>query len=366
MFFVFGQVVLTATTKGSPAAEHRRFNIPPGRNNDLDPPRQLRVPYWHGRAGHRVSDDATFMIIDCYTHTWELDEQLGRCIPARSSSSAAPHAGSSSRITGAARHLAAAEPVDTTIVLGFTSHALAAEIPNDQVAAYVAQHPDRLIGFAGIDPSAPKEAIAEMHRARDQLSMLGIAVAPAAQDFHPSNSQAMLVYAAAAERRLPVVFHTGVYMASASKLEYGRPVLLDEVARELPDLRMVIAHMGHPWEHETITLLSKHTNVFAEISWLLREPWRAYQALLSAHQCGVIDKLLFGSGFPAAAASYCIEALYSINHLVHGTNLPPIPREQLRGIVERDALSLLGIADHRPNARHQPASAIIEDDPDEM
>jgi predicted TIM-barrel fold metal-dependent hydrolase len=236
-----------------------------------------------------------------------------------------------------------------------------ARIPNDAVAGYVAQYPDRLIGFAGVDPSAPQEAIAEMDRAREELSMLGVGVAPAAQDFHPSDSQAMLVYAAAAERRLPVVFHTGVYVASATKLEYARPVLLDEVAREVPDLKMVIAHLGHPWELETIALLAKHANLFAETSWLLREPWRAYQALLSAHQCGVIDKLLFGSGFPGAAASSCIEALYSINHLVHGTNLPTIPREQLRGIVERDTLSLLGIADQRSGSPLQHASAIIDD-----
>jgi predicted TIM-barrel fold metal-dependent hydrolase len=238
-------------------------------------------------------------------------------------------------------------------------------ISNDDVAAYVAQYPDRLIGFAGVDPSAPQEAIAEMDRARDELSMHGLAVAPAAQDFHPSDSQAMLVYSAAAERQLPVVFHTGVHVASATKLEYARPVLLDEVARELPDLKMVIAHLGHPWELETIPLLAKHANVFAETSWLLREPWRAYQALLSAHQCGVIDKLLFGSGFPGAAASCCIEALYSINHLVHGTNLPTIPREQLRGIVERDALSLLGIADGHSRPPLQHASAIIDDEADE-
>jgi predicted TIM-barrel fold metal-dependent hydrolase len=56
-----------------------------------------------------------------------------------------------------------------------------------------------------------------------------------------------------------------------------------------------------------------------------------------------MNKLLFGSGFPNASAAHCIEELYGISHLVHGTNLPTIPREQLRSIVERDALKLLGI-----------------------
>ena len=216
------------------------------------------------------------------------------------------------------------------------------------------------MGFAGVDPSEPRQAKAEIRRAHEELAMRGVAVAPAAQDFHPSNSQAMLVYAEAAELGLPVLFHTGVRLTAATKLEYAQPVLLDEVARELPDLKMVIAHMGVPWVNETVALLAKHENVFSEVSWLFAQPWHAYQALLSAYQFGVMEKLLFGSGFPHAAASHCIETLYSINHLCHGTNLPTIPREELRGIVERDALALLGIPGPRTASRadqtEQPAA----------
>jgi uncharacterized protein len=57
----------------------------------------------------------------------------------------------------------------------------------------------------------------------------------------------------------------------------------------------------------------------------------------------VIDKLLFGSNFPFTDATDCIEQLYSINQIAQGTNLPVVPRESLRGIVERDALGLLGL-----------------------
>lgn len=284
------------------------------------------------------------MIVDCYTHTWESPDQLGRCVPARGWSAVNPPLVGGAAGASLARHHAATEPVDITLVLGFKSRWLDAEVSNDHVAAYVRQHPGELIGFAGIDPSDPSEAIVELTRAREQLSMPGIAVAPAAQDFHPSDSQAMQVYAEAANAGMPIVFHTGMHIATTSKLEYARPVLLDEVARELPDLKMVIAHMGYPWVRETVLLLAKHKNVFAEISWLTHDPWEAYQALRGASQFGVIDKLLLGSGFPSATASQCIEELYSINHLVHGTNLPAIPREQLRGIVERDSLALLGIA----------------------
>ena len=287
------------------------------------------------------------MIVDCYTHTWESPEQLGRCVSPDGRGHGQDDPDQDPVAFGAARHWAAVEPVDMTFVLGFKSHYLEADIPNDQISAYVNQHPDRLVGFAGIDPSNPKEAIEEMARARNELSLRGVTVAPAAQDFHPSDSQAMVVYAEAAKLGMPILFDAGIYLSSATKLEYARPVLLDEIARELPDLRMIIAHMGYPWTNETIVLLAKHPNVYAEISWLLAQPWQAYQTLLSAYQFGVMDKLLFGSGFPHDSPSHGIEELYGIAHMIHETNLPTIPREQLRGIVERDALGLLGITPHR-------------------
>jgi predicted TIM-barrel fold metal-dependent hydrolase len=298
------------------------------------------------------------MIVDCYTHTWETPEQLGRCLPANGKHPRLQAGAPDPAAPNPARHLAAAEPVDTTIVLGFKSRYLEAEIPNHQIATYVNQYPQRLIGFAGIDPSDPKEAVADMHHARDELAMRGIAVAPAAQDFHPTNSQAMQVYAEIAAAGLPLLFHTGVHISPAAKLEYAQPVLLDEVAREFPNLNIIIAHLGYPWVNEALVLLAKHANVYAEISWLLDQPWQAYQALLNAYQYGVTDKLLFGSGFPRTSASQCIEELYGISHLVHGTNLPTIPREHLRGIVERDALSLLGIAVPKHEPPLQPAAQI--------
>lgn len=299
------------------------------------------------------------MIVDCFTHTWETGSALGRSVPGSSY-----HNGSGPDVlrAAAARHRAAAEPVDVTLVFGFKSQYLGAEISNAQVAAYVRSQGDKMIGIAGIDPSDPKEALAELQRARSEWGMPGISVAPAAQDFHPSSSQAMQVYAEAGALGMPVFFHTGPQLNSRTKLEYAQPVLLDEVARELPELRIVIAHMGSPWVYETILLLRKHPNVFAEISGLLQQPWRAYEALLSAYQHGVLDKLLFGSGFPDASASLCIESLYSLNHFVHGTNMPTIPREQLRGIVERDALSLLRIAHDRPRTPRVAAPDEIHDE----
>ena len=80
------------------------------------------------------------------------------------------------------------------------------------------------------------------------------------------------------------------------------------------------------------------------MSGLLSRPWQAYNALICAYEHGVIDKLLFGSDFPYTSIPSAMKPLYSINQLAQGTNLPLIPREALRGIIERDTLGLLGLA----------------------
>jgi hypothetical protein len=63
---------------------------------------------------------------------------------------------------------------------------------------------------------------------------------------------------------------------------------------------------------------------------------------------GVMEKLLFGSGFPFDTPVGAIEALYSVNSYSHGTQLPSVPRSQIRGIVERDSLACLGIETDLP------------------
>ncbi|MFH0981099.1 MAG: amidohydrolase family protein, partial [Planctomycetota bacterium] len=305
------------------------------------------------------------MIVDCFTHVWDSPAQVGLDSSAsRSRLRFALFADQKEEVPTATprQHFEACAPVDRALVLGFKSHYLGAEVSNDMVAAYVREHPEKLIGFAGIDPTRPKEAVAELRRARDELDMRGIVIAPAAQDFHPAHSTAHRLYEVAAELELPVLFHPGLDFGAQTKLEYAQPTLLDEVAREHPTLKIIIAHMGYPWVQETLVMLGKHPLVYSDISWLLHQPWQAYLALSSAYQYGVIDKLLFGSGFPFTSAAHTMEALYSINHMCHGTHLPTIPREQLRGIVERNTLELLSIRTNHETHPRLSHRALPEDD----
>jgi predicted TIM-barrel fold metal-dependent hydrolase len=292
------------------------------------------------------------MIVDCHTHIWASPEQLGEVDlgdlhrPARARATRfSPVERTPWRAVPAAdtdHHWAQSSGVDKSFVLGFKSRYLRAEIPNRYVADYVARFPQKLIGFAGIDPTEPS-AVDEVRLAKNELKLRGVTISPANQDFHPTDSRAMAVYAECERLGMPVLIHPVGQFTEKSRLEYARPYLLDEIARTYPRLPMIVSQLGQPWVEETIVLIGKHHNVFADVSGLLGRRWQAYNALVAAHENQVIDKLLFGSDFPYTSASECIEALYSLNQISQGTNLPTVPREALRGIVERDALGLLGL-----------------------
>ena len=79
-------------------------------------------------------------------------------------------------------------------------------------------------------------------------------------------------------------------------------------------------------------------------SWgVASRPWQLYQLLLQAHQLEATDRLLFGSDFPRNSADRVIETMYSLNRFSQGSGLPSVPREKVRGIVERDALACLAL-----------------------
>ncbi len=239
--------------------------------------------------------------------------------------------------------MASCTPVDAAMVLGLRSRHQDLAISNDFLADYARQCPDRVVGLAGIDPTEGRGALDELRRSKEQLGLRGVVIAPAIQAMHPGDSRAMAVYDLAQRLGMPVVFHNSPPLPASAHLEFARPYLLDEVARTFPSLRILIAQMGYPWVDEALVLLGKHEHVYAEISGVSQSPWLALNCMQLAHERGVMDKLLFGSDFPARDPKAAIEALYSLNQIVHGTNLPSVPREQLRGIVERNSLELLGI-----------------------
>jgi predicted TIM-barrel fold metal-dependent hydrolase len=246
-------------------------------------------------------------------------------------------------------------------VLGSVSVARGATITAEQVARCVAQRPGKFLGFASIDPTAAGAAD-ELDRA-SSLGLAGITVSPSGQNFHPMQGEAMRLFEACAKRGLPVIVQNDALLDPRAKLTLAQPHLFDEVAQALPELRLVIGGLGDPWIHEALVMLGRHAHVYADIAGLVGEPWRLYQALLEAWQRGVTGKIFFASGFPFVAPAEAIMNVYACHTMARGSVLPAVEREALRGIVERDALALLGIAPPASAGEARPAEEPLTNEP---
>jgi len=94
---------------------------------------------------------------------------------------------------------------------------------------------------------------------------------------------------------------------------------------------------------DTVTVIRKHPNVYADISAIFYRQWSMYNALRLATEWSVMHKLLLGSDYPIASPQETIEGTRRVNDILEGTKLPRVPEDQIEAIIHRDSLSLLGL-----------------------
>jgi predicted TIM-barrel fold metal-dependent hydrolase len=148
-------------------------------------------------------------------------------------------------------------------------------VPNEYVAEYVRQHPEKLIGFASVDPLCDDVPGAVVH-AVEELKLRGVKLEPVYQNVHPTGGPLMAVYEFCQARDLSVMMHQAATFPRAAPLKYALPILLEEVGLQFPGLKLVIAHLGDPWIAETVVLIRRQPDFSADISALHYRPWQFY------------------------------------------------------------------------------------------
>lgn len=294
------------------------------------------------------------MIIDVHSHT----PQFRSVIPAQNRRS--NPAWRPDRVVESVynweEYLAAQAPADKSIVFGiawapgertggvngYNEPGDVAVGVNDVTAAFVNAHPDRLIGFMSVHPHDPA-ALEEVERARSDLGLRGIKLGANYQIFDPLESRALAIYREAERHGLPILFHIGTSPVRMAPIRYAHPLVVDEIAMRYPNLKIIMAHMGHPWTVDTTVVIRKHPNVYADISGLMYRPWTFYEAMLKASEWNALGKVLFASDYPITTVAETLAALRNVNAIAAGTALPRIPEEQIEGIIHRDSLTLLGL-----------------------
>jgi predicted TIM-barrel fold metal-dependent hydrolase len=234
------------------------------------------------------------------------------------------------------------EPFDKVVVFGMKGRLTGYWVPDDYVANFVARMPSKLYGFAACDPTQTGY-MDELCYGIEKLGLVGVKMGVMYAGHDPRDERCRPVYAYCQERGLPILFHTGTTFNRLAPLAVTRPWLWDEIAMEYPELRMVLAHISHPFCEECLVVIRKHPHVYADISALYYRPWQFYNALIAAQEYKVTHKLLFGTDYPFTTSQGSIDGLRNVNHIVGESGLPKVSQSVITDIMERDSFSLLGI-----------------------
>jgi hypothetical protein len=239
-------------------------------------------------------------------------------------------------------YAATASDAAKTIVFGGKARLSGLWVPDEEVAAYVAAEPNRLIGFLSLDPtqSGWQDELEMGHR---NLHLKGIKLMPMYAGFSPNSADLDYLWQYASKHGLPVLCHTGTTFVRQAPLKHTLPGLIDDVALRFPEVKIIMAHLSHPYEGECVVTIRKHPNVYADCSALHYRPFQLYHSLMLLQEYGVWHKLLFGSDYPFTTVDASLTGMRNLNKMLEGTALPRLDSDSMEQMFERNTLQLLGI-----------------------
>jgi uncharacterized protein len=213
-------------------------------------------------------------------------------------------------------------------------------VPNDFVAETVQSFPDVFMGMGVIDPWQGELARREIVRIKE-MGLVGIGeLNPARQHFYPNDRRFYPLWEEAERQGLVLLFHSG-YAAAGSgtrggggvKLKYCQPMLLDDVAADFPDLKIICAHPSWPWTAESLAIARHKPNFYIDLSgW---GPRYFPEELVTQVNSMIPHKALFGSDAPSLPLDRWLAEFEQL----------PLKPEVRQKIMLDNAVTLFGLED---------------------
>jgi len=226
--------------------------------------------------------------------------------------------------------LLSAEGVDYACILAELSPITTGICTNEQVRDFCRGR-SRLIPFCDINPNMFTDLGEELRRKVNCDGFRGVKLYPTYQHYYLNDPRMYPLYQSAQDLAVPVLIHTGSSVFKGSRLKYGDPLHLDDVATDFPSLNLVMAHSGRGFWYDRAFFLSQlHSNIYMEISGLPPSKLMTYFPELARNT----DKVIFGSDWPG---------MPTIKRNMDAISQLPLPKEGIEKILGGTAARLLGL-----------------------
>ena len=172
-------------------------------------------------------------------------------------------------------------------------------IPMEEVARAVERHPTRFRGLIGVDPTQGMAGVRELESAVRNHGFVGAHLYPHWFELAPDHARYYPFYAKCVELDVPIQMQVGqsmVYTQDRPLRSVGRPVTLDGVACDFPELKLIGIHVGIPWADEMMFVAYKHPNVYIGSDAHAPKHWPAsFVKFIDSYGQ---DKVLYGTDYP--------------------------------------------------------------------
>src|SRR5690625_512606 len=187
------------------------------------------------------------------------------------------------------------------------------KISNEVVADVVNKYPDRLKGYAGIDPLKGMDAVRELEHAVKSLGLVGVSIEPFEYNLYPDDKKMYPIYAKCVELGVPVSIHCSINFSNQKLMEYGHPKYIDAVAVDFPELKIIAMTPGWPWVGELIGVAWRHPNVFIQTAAIrpkyMNMPNTGWGEIIHYGNTVLQNKILFASSWPLLPLKRTIEEI---------------------------------------------------------
>ena len=183
-------------------------------------------------------------------------------------------------------------------------------MPTEVVSRAVDKYPDRFLGLIGIDPYTGMEGVRALEYAVKNEGFIGAHLYPHWFELAPNHAKYYPFYSKCIELDIPIQMQVGqslIYSKQQRCRSVGRPIYLDDVACDLPELKLIGSHVGIPWHDEMIAMSWKHENVF--ISTDAHSPKYWPDSVVRYINSYGQDKVIFGSDFPVLRFQRTVEEI---------------------------------------------------------
>jgi hypothetical protein len=171
---------------------------------------------------------------------------------------------------------------------------------NDAVYRIVQKYPNRFVaGYLCVNPLEDDDMAKVVEREVKERGFTGVNTQGFAYRLRPNNKRLYPVYAKCQELGIPVTIHASINFSVDRTIDYSRPIYIDEVACDFPDLTIVANHGGWPWVTEMVAVAWKHPNVYIEIGAVapkyIGTPGTGWEPLMVYGNSLLQDRVLFAT-----------------------------------------------------------------------